>query len=87
MPCCSVAVEDGQPEQAPFMVQVHDAFLVALEGDVAAVAGHRRAHAGLDQVLDDGDRLGIVVVEEFVARRRRLGARRQAAARRSCNAP
>ena len=71
MPCLSVAVEDGQPEQAPFMLQIDDAFLVALEGDVAAVAGHRRAHARLDQVLDDGDGLGVGCIEELVARRRR----------------
>src|SRR5665213_1455419 len=33
-------------------LQEHDAFFVALEGDVAAVAGHRRPYARLDQVLD-----------------------------------
>ena len=48
-------------------MQKHHAFLVALEGDVAAVAGHRRAHARLDQILDGGDGLGVLGVEEFVA--------------------
>ena len=33
-------------------VQVHHAVAEAAEGDVAAVLGHRRADAGLDQLLD-----------------------------------
>src|SRR3989304_1218951 len=52
-------------------VQEDDAFLVALEGDVAAVAGHRRAHARFDQVLDGGDGVGVLGVEEFVVGRGR----------------
>ena len=54
--------------------QEHDAFLVALEGDVAAVAGDRRAHASLDQILDGGDRIGVLGVVEFI----RIGRLRRA---------
>ena len=67
MPCRSVAVEDGQPEQAPFMSRIDHAVLEAAERDVAAVIGDRRPHPGLDQFLDGGDGLGILGVEEFVA--------------------
>ena len=66
MPCFSVAVEDGQPEQAPFMCEVHDAILEAAERDVAAVIGDRRTHAGLDQLLDGGDGVGVARLEELV---------------------
>src|SRR5262245_1882797 len=46
--------------------QVDHAVLVAAERDVAAVAGDRRAHAGLDQLLDRGDGLGVIRSEEFL---------------------
>ena len=69
MPCRSVAVEDGQPEQAPFICQIDDAVLEAAERDVAAVLGDRRAHPRLDQLLDGGDGLGVLGLEEL----RRLG--------------
>src|ERR1700686_4706919 len=45
-------------------IEIDDAFLVAAKGDVAAVAGYRRAHAGLDQILDGGNRIGVLGVEE-----------------------
>ena len=70
MPWRSVAVEDGQPEQAPFIVEIDDPVAEALEDDVATVAGDRRADPRLDQLLDRLDRLGIVGVEEFLFRRR-----------------
>ena len=66
----SVAVEEGQPEQAPFIVEIDDAVAEALEDDVAAVAGHRGPDPRLDQFLDRLDRLGILGVEEFLVRRR-----------------
>ena len=37
MPWRSVAVELGQPEQAPRMCRIDDAVAEAVEGDVAAV--------------------------------------------------
>ena len=55
-------------------VEEHDAVAKALEGDVAAVLGDGRAHARLDQFLDGGDGLGIVLVEELLAGGVRLGA-------------
>ena len=70
MPCLSVAVEDGQPEQAPFIVEIDDPVAEALEDDVAAVAGDRRADPRLDQLLDRLDRLGVLGVEELLFRRR-----------------
>ena len=63
-------------------------FLVAAEGDVAAVTRHCRAHTRLDQILDGGDGLGVLGVEEFI--RRGIGSgsrRRQAAAHPTCSAP
>src|SRR5882724_2976081 len=47
-------------------VQIDDAFLEALEGDVTAVIGDRRPHPCLDQVLDRGHDLGVGGLEEFV---------------------
>ena len=58
MPCFSVAVDDGQPAQAPFMCRNTVPFSIAAEGDVAAVLGHGRAHARLQQFLDGDDDLG-----------------------------
>src|SRR5262249_11570500 len=40
-------------------VEKHDAILEAAERDVAAVIFDRGANAGLDQLLDGGDRLGV----------------------------
>src|SRR5947209_17817830 len=40
-------------------VEIDDAVLETAEGDVAAVIGNRRTDAGLDQILDGVDRLGI----------------------------
>ena len=68
MPCLQRRGRRRAAGAGALHVQVDDAFLVALEGDVAAVVGDGRAHAGLDQVLDDGDRLRVLGVEEFVAR-------------------
>ena len=59
MPCLSVAVELGQPEQAPCIVQIDHALAEAAVDDVAAVVGDRRAHAGFDQFLDLLDDLGV----------------------------
>ena len=47
-------------------VEIDNSFLVATEGDVAAVAGDGRPDARLNQVFDGGDGLGILGVEEFV---------------------
>ena len=68
MPCFSVAVDDGQPAQAPFMCRKTVPFSIAAEGDVAAVLGDGRADAGVEQFLDRHDDLGIGLVEEFAAR-------------------
>jgi hypothetical protein len=48
-------------------VEVDDAVLEAAEGDVAAVAGDRRADAGLEQLLDGLDRRRVGSVEELLA--------------------
>src|SRR5262249_26958470 len=48
-------------------MQEHDAVTVALEGDVAAVLGDRRAHPRLGQLLDGPDRLLILWRELFVS--------------------
>jgi hypothetical protein len=47
--------------------QIDGAILEAPEGDVAAVAGHRRADAGFEQFLDGLDRGGVLLVEELLA--------------------
>ena len=39
------------------MCSLHDALAIAAEHDVAAVAGHRRAHPRVQQLLDLGDDL------------------------------
>ena len=82
MPWRSVAVELGQPEQAPRMCRYTTPSRIALEGDVAAVLGHGRADAGLEQLLDGLDRLLVLGREELVllARRRLPRARRSTAA-------
>ena len=49
------------------MVEVDHAVLEALEGDVAAIAGHGRAHAALQQLLDGGDGAGVALLEELLA--------------------
>src|SRR5579883_1855278 len=54
-------------------VQIDHAVAIALEGDVAAVAGDRRADPGLDQFLDRLDRVGVFLVEEFAGRVDRFG--------------
>ena len=66
MPWRSVAVDDGQPEQAPFMLR-DDAILETAESDIAAIVGNRGANPGLDQLLDGGDRGGVRLVEELFA--------------------
>src|SRR5262249_32568303 len=48
-------------------MQEPDAVTVALEGDVAAVLGDRRAHPRLEQLLDGPDRLLILWRELFVS--------------------
>src|SRR5262245_39342389 len=40
-----------------FHVQEDDAVVIALEGDVAAILGHGRTHARLEQLLDGADDL------------------------------
>ena len=65
MPWRSVAVELGQPEQAPRICKIDDAVAIALEGDVAAVLGDGRAHARLEQLLDGLDRLLVLGREEL----------------------
>ena len=47
--------------------EIDDAVLEAAERDVAAVAGHRRADAGLEQLLDGLDGRGVRLVEELLA--------------------
>src|SRR3954447_8546367 len=47
-------------------VEIYDAVLEAAEGDVATVIGDCRPHPRLDQVLDLGNGLGVIRVEEFV---------------------
>src|ERR1043166_833397 len=48
--------------------EVNHPVLETAEGDVAAVVRHRRAHPRLDQLLDGGDRLGVIFVEKFIDR-------------------
>src|SRR5262245_24217936 len=45
-------------------VEKHHAILEAAERDVAAIILDGRANAGLDQLLDGGNRLGVLLVEE-----------------------
>src|SRR6266699_2790072 len=52
--------------------EIDHAVLVAAKGDVAAVAGDRRPHPRLDQLLDGGDGLGVARREEFFRSRRAL---------------
>ena len=56
-------------------LEIDDSLAVALEDDVAAVAGDRRADAGLDQFLDRLDLLLVLGIEEL-AGRDRVGAAR-----------
>src|SRR3984893_17121284 len=55
-------------------VEIDDAVLETLEGDIAAVVGHRRPHPGLDQILDGGDGVGIGRIEKLLAVVRRAAA-------------
>src|SRR5262245_56344221 len=48
-------------------VEIDHAVLEAAERDVAAVVGHRRAHARLDQFLDGGDVLGVGRLEKLLS--------------------
>ena len=57
-------------------MQVDDAVLEALEDDVAAVLGHRRAHPGVEQFLDLGDDLVVLGFRHAVARGSRPSASR-----------
>ena len=54
-----MTVDDGQPEQAPCIDRYSRPSLVALVDDVAAVLRDRRADAGLDQLLDLVDDVGV----------------------------
>src|SRR5262249_18225902 len=47
-------------------VEKHDAILEAPERNIAAVIGDGGPHTGLDQFLDDGDRLGVLGIEKFI---------------------
>src|SRR5690606_34580022 len=53
--------------------QEDSAFLVALEGDVAAIHGDGGADAGGQQFLDHLDGFDVFIVEKFVARIDRFG--------------
>ena len=77
MPCFSVAVDDGQPAQAPFMCRKTVPFWIAAEGDVAAILGDGRPDARVEQFLDRHDDLGIGLVEELAARLGRPRRRRR----------
>ena len=69
-------------------MQINDAVAIALEGDIAAVLGHGRAHARLEQLLDGLDGLFVLGREEFVLLRAlRGGSRAAAPVRRRDNAP
>ena len=48
-------------------MQIDDAVAIALEDDVAAVLGHRRAHPGLEQLLDGLDRLLVLGAKNSLA--------------------
>ncbi len=63
MPWRKVAVELGQPEQAPAHVQVDDTLAEARERDVAAVLRHRGPHARLEQLLDCRHDLSVFRIE------------------------
>ena len=63
MPCFSVAVDDGQPAQAPFMCRNTVPFSIAAEGDVAAVLGDGRANPRVEQFLDGHDDLLVGLVD------------------------
>jgi hypothetical protein len=60
MPFFSVALDEGQPEQAPCICQIDLALVEAAIDDVAAIARHRRADALFDQLLDLRDDVGIL---------------------------
>ena len=47
-------------------VQIDDAVLEALEGNIATIAGDRRPHPRLDQLLDRGDGFGVGGIEKLV---------------------
>ena len=47
-------------------MQIHDAVLEALEDDVAAILGNRRADAGIEQFLDLGDDLVVILLDRCV---------------------
>ena len=87
MPCFSVAVEGRAARARALHVEIDDAFLVAAEGDVAAVVGDGRPHARLDQVLDGRNRLGVRLIEEFLRGFILAAAVRQQRRAGTCNAP
>ena len=66
IPCFSVAREDGQPEQDPCMCSRTTPVAEAAEDNVAAVAGDRRTHPGVQQLLDLLNDLGVRRVDVFL---------------------
>ena len=66
MPCFSVALEDGQPEQEPCMCRRTTPCAVTAKHDVAAITGHRGTNTGVDQFLDLIDDLAIGLVHVFL---------------------
>ena len=66
-------------------MQPHDAVAIAAEHDVAAVAGHRRTHAGIQQFADLGDDL--LVLRRDLLDQVFLGMRLRSPGGRRRNAP
>ena len=60
MPRLSVAVDDGQPEQAPFICKIHHSVLEPAKHDVAAISGDGGANPRFQQFLDDLNRFGVL---------------------------
>ena len=64
-----VAVDEGHPEHAPFMCEIHDAVLKAAKNDVAAIARNGRANPRFKQILDRRDDCASSASEKFLRRR------------------
>ena len=67
IPCLRVAVEEGSRSKS-LHLEIDDSVTKTLEDDVAAVIRDRRPDAGLDQLLDRLDLLGILGIEELAGR-------------------
>src|SRR6516225_621442 len=67
----------GTARACALHIEVDDTLFVTAENDIPSVAGDSRAYPSLDQILDGGDSLCVLRIEEFIGICCRLGGGRQ----------